>query len=196
MKASRRAAVLQGFGLVLCAAFLVVVAALPLMSQSSRGANEEFGPVMRAYLGYLRNEQEVVDDRVSKHEVSRSYYRRNSNRIRVLRQVSTRIVRTTGNDYIPELEAITRDEMRNLFEVPPAPRTLALNHVINNTFRFLGVENVGEVFYVFERLDPYEQAEWMQKANGDAVAPPGESAPRTPVVSRPRRAVSSNVIPN
>jgi hypothetical protein len=105
-------------------------------------------------------------------------------------------VRSTGNDYIPELEAITRDEMRNLFEAPPAPRTLAVNHVINNTFRFLGVENVGEVFYVFERLDPYEQAEWMQKANGEAGGPRAESVPRTPVVSRPRRTVSRTLIAN
>ncbi|HKY45689.1 MAG TPA: hypothetical protein VJM50_21545, partial [Pyrinomonadaceae bacterium] len=36
-------------------------------------SEDEFGPVVRAYLGYLKNEQEVVDDRASRHEVSASY---------------------------------------------------------------------------------------------------------------------------
>ena len=77
---------------------------------------EGFGPVVSAYLGYLRNEQEVVDDRVSRHEVSAVYYRRNSNRIRALREVAIRIARETGNDYLPELEAAARNELGNLFE--------------------------------------------------------------------------------
>src|ERR1041385_5493848 len=62
----------------------------------------EFGPVVRAYLGYLRNEQEVVDDRVSRREVSATYYRRNSNRIRALRLMAIRMARESHNDYLPE----------------------------------------------------------------------------------------------
>lgn len=171
---------------------LGLLGAVPVAGQISSGSDDEFGPVMKAYLGYLRNEQEVVDDRVSRREVSRAYYRRNSNRIRALRQISTRIVLATGNDYIPELEAITRDEMRNLFEVPPATHSLELNRVLNNTFRFLGVERAGEAFYVFERLNPYEQAELMEKAKNERGAPRVEIAPQPPVGSRPRRAVSRN----
>ena len=30
---------------------------------------EEFGPIVRAYLAYLRDQQEVVDDRVSRREI-------------------------------------------------------------------------------------------------------------------------------
>src|SRR5256714_12949025 len=84
--------------------------------------SSEFGPVMRAYLGYLRNEQEVVDDRISRREISGEYYRRNSNRIRALRQMATRLVLQTGNDYVPELEAVTLDEFGTLFETPQNPR--------------------------------------------------------------------------
>jgi hypothetical protein len=123
----------------------------------------EFGPVVRAYLGYLRNEQEVVDDRASRHEVNRAYYRRNSNRIRALRQMAVQIATETGNDYLPELEAATRDELKNLFEDPPRPGTFHVGDVLHNTFRFLGVVRAGEIFYLFARLDPYEQAELMQK---------------------------------
>jgi len=123
----------------------------------------EFGPVVRAYLGYLRNEQEVVDDRASRHEVNRAYYRRNSNRIRALRQMALQIATETGNDYLPELEAATRDELKNLFEDPPRPGTFHVGDVLHNTFRFLGTVRAGEIFYLFARLDPYEQAELMQK---------------------------------
>jgi len=99
----------------------------PLTSALNQAQNQEateFGPVVRAYLGYLQNEQEVVDDRASRHEVNQAYYRRNSNRIRALRQMAVRIARESRNDYLPELEAVTRDEMRLLFEQPPRAETL------------------------------------------------------------------------
>ena len=177
---------------MICVAAIVITAltALSANAQEIASSEPEFGPVMRAYLGYLRNEQEVVDDRVSKREVSRSYYRRNSSRIRALRQMALRIVRNSGNDYIPELEAVTRDEMQNLFEKPPVLTSLEHNRVINNTFRFLGVERTGDVFYVFERLDPYEQADLMQKAKDEPGAGPSDPAPNKPTVSRPRRTIS------
>ena len=100
-------------------ALILVIAALSASAQTVR-EDEAFGPVVRAYLGYLRNEQEVVDDRVSRHEVNATYYRRNSNRIRALRQMAMHIARETQNDYLPELEAVAGDELGLLFERPPA----------------------------------------------------------------------------
>ena len=136
---------------------------------------DEFGPVVRAYLGYLRNEQEVVDDRASRREVSPRYYRHNSNRIRALRQVAIRIARETQNDYLPELEAVSREELRLLFEQPPKVETLRVNEVFGYTFRFLGSVRSGETFYVFARLDPYEQAEMREKGT-KSVNPPEEQS--------------------
>jgi hypothetical protein len=128
--------------------------------------DQEFGPVVRAYLGYLKNEQEVVDDRVSRREVSASYYRHNSNRIKALRQMAIKLARETDNDYLPELEAVSASEMTLLFgPQPPAPARLRVGEVIRNTFRFLGSTRVGyEMFYLFARLGPYEQAELSEKA--------------------------------
>jgi hypothetical protein len=126
---------------------------------------DEFGPVVRAYLGYLRNEQEVVDDRASRREINAVYYRRNSNRIRALRQMAIRIARETENDYLPELEAVAADELRLLFERPPRSQTLRVGEVIQTRFRYLGSIRSGDSFYIFARLDPYEQAELLQKAN-------------------------------
>src|SRR5881394_3390904 len=124
-----------------------------------KNEDQQFGPVVRAYLGYLRNEQEVVDDRVSRREISRTYYRRNSNRIRALREIAMRIARESHNDYLPELEAVAADEFGTLFEHSPGISNLVIGKVYGNTFRFVGSLRTGDLFYVFARLDPYEQAE-------------------------------------
>ena len=135
-------------------------------AQISSYSDDEFGPVVRAYLGYLRNEQEVVDDRASRREVSSVYYRRNSNRIKALRQIAIRLARESDNDYLPELEAVAGDEMKLLFgSRPPQPSRLKVGEILKNTFRFLGAVRSGEIFYIFARLDPYEQAELTEKSS-------------------------------
>lgn len=181
-----------------------VVLLLVLLCPETSGNNRiqdpdgEFGPVVRAYLGYLRNEQEVVDDRVSRREVNQAYYRRNSNRIRALREMALRLARQTQNDYLPELEAVARDEFGLLFYRPPRPDSLRDGEVLQNTFRFLGAVRSGEIFYIFARLDPYEQAELMERASQNPTKPdlePAKPDPQTPTgseqieraASRPRR---------
>lgn len=153
--------------ILLSVVFLIVSSSVvsAQRAMTARGDQPDFGPVMRAYLGYLRNEQEVVDDRASRREISVDYYRRNSNRIRALRQMAIRLVTKTGNDYVPELEAVTGEELRILFEEPPTPQSLRLDQVVRNTFRYLGAVNAGEVFHVFARLDPYEQAALIEARN-------------------------------
>lgn len=146
--------------------------------------DEEFGPVVRAYLGYLRNEQEVVDDRVSRHEVSAVYYRHNSNRIRALRQIAIQIARETQNDYLPELEAVSRQELSLLFERPPRVEELRVGEVLRHTFRFLGTVRTGETFYVFARLDPYEQLELREKGEGLKPQDDQHSGPKALIRTR------------
>lgn len=158
-------------------------------ANQGRSDDEQFGPVVRAYLGYLRNEQEVVDDRVSRREVNQAYYRRNSNRIRALRQMAIRIARESRNDYLPELEAVSRDEMGLLFERPPRPETLREGEILRRTFRFLGVVRSGESFYVFARLDPYEQSE-LSEGEGHEAPIHEVQKPGTPGLTRARRATS------
>jgi hypothetical protein len=158
---------------------------------ANRDSAAEFGPVMRAYLGYLSNEQEVVDDRASRREITPGYYHRNSDRIRALRQMALRLVRQSGNDYVPELEAVTVDEFGTLFERPPKPGSLRADEVVANKFRFLAVLHSGEVFYLFARLDPYEQAELMKRQeNTQITSSPilGNSLGAGQSATRPRRA--------
>lgn len=167
---------------------VIVISMLAAVCPGQSFQDEEFGPVVRAYLGYLRNEQEVVDDRVSRHEVSPRYYRRNSNRIRALRQMAVRIARESQNDYLPELEAVARDELGLLFERPPQTQALKVGEVFRGTFRFLGTVRSTELFYIFARLDPYEQAELIEQAAKDRSLSqnPAETVKRASERSRPR----------
>jgi len=61
--------------------------------------------------------------------------------------------------------------------------------VIKNTFRFLGPVRSGELFYLFARLDPYEQAELTEKSSVSVKKDVGtqEADPKT--VNRSRRVV-------
>jgi len=131
------------------------------------------------------------DDRVSRREISRAYYRRNSNRIRALRQIAIRIAQESGNDYLPELEAVAADEMSTLFEHPPKPGALRVGAILSSTFRFLGSVRSGEIFYVFARLDPYERVEPTGKDRAVDGQPPRAGTPkRNGPITRARRVIT------
>ena len=166
---------------------IIAVLTLTGLASAQRQPDQEFGPVVSAYLGYLNNEQEVVDDRASRREITTAYYRRNSNRIHALREMAIKLVRQNGNDYVPELEAVTVDEFRTIFERSPQPATLRPNEVFGNKFRYLGSVRTGENFYVFARLDPYEQAELIQRSSKSVVPSSGGGSSETN--TRARRVV-------
>jgi hypothetical protein len=56
---------------------------------------------------------------------------------------------------------------------PPQLSRLQAGEVIRNTFRYLGPVRSGEIFYLFARLDPYEQAELTEKSS--ATRRPGDN---------------------
>jgi hypothetical protein len=106
--------------------------------------------------------------------------------------MALRIARTSGNDYLPELEAVSQDEFVQFFEEPPRPAEMQEGGVLEYKFRYLGtVLSRGEKFYLFARLDPYEQVELRKKGEvkpqpaANAAAPP---AAGTDAAVRPRRA--------
>jgi len=184
------------FALTIVLGFSAVCIAQRSLGNTPMNDNSNFGPVMQAYLGYLANEQEVVDDRNSRKEISAAYYHRNSNRIRALRTMAIRLVRQSGNDYVPELEAVAPDELRTLFERPPNAGALHPNAILANKFKFLATVHSGEAFYLFARLDPYEQAELMKREGKSSTARSEEPSKATAAgqrvgqtTMRPRRVV-------
>ena len=177
----------------LCLLILSAVASAQTRRGARAGGREQFGPNVRAYLGYLQNEQEVVDDRVSRREIDRGYYLHNSARIQALRQMALHIARTSGNDYLPELEAVSQNELPQFFEEPPQPAELQPDAVLEYKFRYLGaVTTKAEKFYVFARLDPYEQSELRKQGEGSKPKPAANAsaapAAGTDTAVRPRRA--------
>ena len=100
--------------------------------------------------------------------------------------MAIRMARESHNDYLPELEAVAGDEMGLLFgSSPPQPTKLKIGEILRNTFGFLGAVRSVETFYVFARLDPYEQAELNDKARQSSVGP--ETSPNG--LNRSRRVV-------
>jgi hypothetical protein len=95
-------------------------------------------------------------------------------------------VRQSGNDYVPELEAVTIDEFRTIFERPPQPASLRQNEIFGNKFRYLGSTHMGETFYVFARLDPYEQADLIQRGPKSSAAMAGSGAGSSSIESSTR----------
>ena len=81
------------------------------------------------------------------------------------------------------------DEFGLLFERPRPASSFKVGEVVNNTFRFLGTVRSGEIFYLFARLDPYEQAELNEKNKGSVQKDltPTDLEPKT--VTRTRRVV-------
>jgi hypothetical protein len=189
---TRRSAlvVVRLLGLIAC-----LVCVQQVSSQTKKRASREeaeFGPVVSAYLGYLRAQQEVVDDRVSRREVDRRYYAHNSNRIRALRLVAIKIARGSDLDYLPELEAVSLDEFVQLFDDPlPDPTALQVGETLDFKFRYLETVTVQrEKFYVFARLDPYEQAELRKQSREKAKTGVSAEVPKNPVTdaaTRPRK---------
>jgi hypothetical protein len=176
----------------LLALLVCVASAGPAVGQRTGTAaadDAEFGPVVRTYLGYLRAEQEVVDDRASRREIDQSYFRRNTNRIRALRQMAVRIARETQNDFLPELYAVTRDELGTLFDPEPQATSFRVGEIVNNTFRYLGTVRAVEPFYLFARLDVYEQSELLQK--GEAQQQDAQPQNAQPQPAQPAAAPST-----
>ncbi len=170
------------FALTIVLGFSAVCIAQRSLGNTPMNDNSNFGPVMQAYLGYLANEQEVVDDRISRKEISAAYYHRNSNRIRALRTMAIRLVRQSGNDYVPELEAVAPDELRTLFERPPNAGALHPNAILANKFKFLATVHSGEAFYLFARKSSTARSEEPSKATAA-----GQRVGQTTM--RPRRVV-------
>lgn len=181
---------LKSLSRCLVAVLMLSASCVLVCAQKARRGEEEFGPNVRIYLEYLRAEQEVVDDRGSRHEIDRRYYLHNSNRIRALRQMAIRIARESGNDYLPEMEAVSEDEFNQLFEPPlPEPSAMRVGETLAFKFRYLGALVVNrEKFHLFARLDPYEQAELRKSQEAKAQAGAHANTPTPPEPqSRPRK---------
>ncbi|MBC7795484.1 MAG: hypothetical protein H7Z37_01265 [Pyrinomonadaceae bacterium] len=120
--------------------------------------NSEFGPNVQSYLDYLKQELTVTDLRESQREVRRSYIQHNYNRVNALRQFAIKLARKTDNDFMPELDAVTQKEFPTLFTgEQPRIADLRENEIYDSVYRYLGTSKSTETFYIFARLNPFEE---------------------------------------
>jgi hypothetical protein len=107
--------------------------------------------------------------------------------------MAIKLARDSHNDYLPELEAVAANELGILFEKPPQLTSLRVGTVLQSTFRYLGSVRSGEIFYIFARLDPYEQSELKEKSGEETKkldSPPSGNGPKS--LSRTRRVTPSD----
>jgi len=129
-------------------------------------------PNIKAYLDYLKQELTVTDERISQREVNPAYIRHNYNRVSALRMFALKLANETVNDYIPEMEAIAAKEFHILFfDNPPPIAELKIGEIYNFSYRFLGSVKNAQTFYIFARLDPYEEDEVRRKIAQSAKPP-------------------------
>jgi len=70
-----------------------------------------------------------------------------------------------------------------LFDPQPQPATFRAGEVFDNTFRYLGTLHSVEPFYIFARLDVYEQAELLRKREAQPAAATTASVPNAPATT-------------
>lgn len=159
---------------ILAVFVLLLLSALAASAQSAKRqtkpAAPKFGPNVQAYLDYLKNELTVTDVPESQREVSPEYVRHNFNRVSALRQFAIKLAGETEVDYVPEMEAIAVREFPLLFrDEMPKPADLKIGEVYQS-YRFLGSVRNRETFYIFARLDPFEEEAQRKKSPDSANA--------------------------
>lgn len=166
--------ILAGFVLLLAASLIAPAQTAKPKKQTQ--TQKKFGPNVQAYLDYLKTELTVTDARESQREVSAEYINHNFNRVSALRQFAVKIASESEVDFVPEMEAIVEREFHLLFP-ENAPRTANLKvGDIYAAYRYLGSVRNREVFYIFSRLDPFEEEALKAKTQNspNAAAPPVE----------------------
>jgi hypothetical protein len=152
---------------------------------------KKFGPNVQAYLDYLETELTVTDARESQREVSAEYIRHNFNRVTALRQFAIKLASESEVDYVPEMEAIVEREFHLLFsENAPKPATLKAGEIYDS-YRFLGSVRNREVFYIFSRLDPFEEEALKPKSQNTPNAATPKNDPANPPKTETKAAVEN-----
>lgn len=177
---------------ILTVLFLLLLAASVSFAQTAKPKKQaqEFGPNVQAYLDYLKNELTVTDAHESQREVSPEYIRHNFNRVSALRQFAIKLASESEVDYVPEMEAVALREFPLLFtENAPKPADLKSGEIYSS-FRYLGSVRSGrEIFYIFCRLDPFEEEarnpKSQQSSNTAAAPKTEEPTPEKPETKPP-----------
>lgn len=167
---------------------LATAASAQTAAKAKKQIRTEFGPNVQAYLDYLESELTVTDARESQREVNAEYIRHNFNRVSALRQFAIKLASESEVDYVPEMEAVVPREFTLLFpESAPKISDLKPGETYSS-FRYLGSVRNRETFYIFCRLDPFEEEARQGKSpefSKTAVAPKNDESVPLKIEAKP-----------
>lgn len=116
-------------------------------------AQSVYGPEVKSFLDLMRHEEDELEFQIRHNEITRKEYLRSKNRIAIHRKRVLSLVEETGRDHVPELHVVAAVELDQLIEDgTSALKGIKRGDIIKQKWRYLGSENRGEVFFIFERL--------------------------------------------
>jgi hypothetical protein len=116
-------------------------------------AQTGYGPEVKSFLDLMRHEEDELEFQIRHSEITRKEYVRSKNRIAIHRKRVLSLVEETNQDHVPELHVVAAAELDQLIEDGTAAlKGIKRGDIIKQKWRYLGSENRGELFYIFERL--------------------------------------------
>lgn len=141
--------------------FVVTVIAAVLLSLAESAIAQtkpvNYGPVIKAYLTGLDEETTELEFQFRHQEITRAVYERTKQRLAVRRRYVERTLAKTAVDRVPELQVLADDELGILklgFE--PNLDNVELGAELGGRWRVVGIERIGDRFFVLEKLLPAE----------------------------------------
>jgi hypothetical protein len=126
--------------------FLILLLCMAAVGRQSSGSEVE------RYLEFLREEQAELDFQLQRGEVTRPFYQRVSQRLRILKELILKHEKN-GEGPLPEYHVVPIEELDGL--MPDGRNKLKRarpQQVIDGKWRFLKTVLRGETFYILERL--------------------------------------------
>lgn len=140
---------------IFVAVFVVALSlAAPVSGQSKR---PKYGPVVKAFLTGLDEEETELEFQIRHKEITRAVYDRTKRRLAVLRSYVERAAAKNSEDRLPELQVLADDELSILS--PEADLNfdqLNVGAELGGRWRVVSIEHQRERFFVLEKLTPKE----------------------------------------
>lgn len=140
---------------IFVAVFVVALSlAAPVSGQSKR---PKYGPVVKAFLTGLDEEETELEFQIRHKEITRAVYDRTKRRLAVLRSYVERAAAKNSEDRLPELQVLADDELSILS--PEADLNfdqLNVGAELGGRWRVVSIERQRERFFVLEKLTPTE----------------------------------------
>ncbi len=129
------------------------IAVLALCAAAVVAQSNAYGPEVRGFLSFLRQEESELEFQIARKEISRGEFTRSKNRIAIQRGAVLKFVRETGEDRVPDYNVVAPSEANQLLEDgAKLLKTAKPGDVLGGKWRLIGRETRGELFYVLERV--------------------------------------------